>query len=162
MAEQRQPGVRHALLPRVEVGEVDVVEHEAVDRGAGRRGGAGDRLRDVVLALVHRLGGRGRRREPDLQLARLDSNLEDRQRVERRRAEHVAGSKIELRRMARADDDVALELTVRERALLVRAGVLKGDPALGGAAEADGRALDLDAAEEARRLRPPPRRRGAR
>ena len=69
---------------------------------------------------------------------RLGSNLEDRQRLERRRAEHVAGSKIELRRVARADDDVALELAVRERALLVRARVLEGDPALGGPAEADG------------------------
>ena len=118
--------------------------------GPGGRRGAGDRLRDVILARVDRLGRGGGRGEPDLELAAvLDSRLEDRQRLERRRAEHVAGAKVELRRVAGADDDVALELAVRERALLVRAGVLERDPAGRRAAEADGGAFHLDPAEEA-------------
>ena len=95
--QQRQPLVGNALLPDVEVVEVDVVEHEARDGGACRRRGPGDRLGDVVLPLVDRLGGRRRRRQPHLELALLDARLVDRQRLERGRAEDVAGAKVELR-----------------------------------------------------------------
>ena len=49
------------------------------------------------------------------------------------------------------DDDAAVELAVRERALLVGARVLERDPAVGRPAEADRRAFDLDAAEEPHR-----------
>ena len=103
----------------------------------------------MILALVHRLGGGRRRRQPHLELALLDARLVDRQRLERRRAEDVTGAQVELRRMARAHDHPAVELAVGERALLVRARVLERDPAVGGAAEADGGAFHLDAAEEA-------------
>ena len=103
----------------------------------------------MVLPLVDRLGGRGRRRQPHLELALLDARLVDRQRLERGRAEDVTGAEVELRRVARAHDHPAVELAVGERALLVRAGVLERDPAVGGAAEADGGAVHLDAAEKA-------------
>jgi len=102
----------------------------------------------VILALVHRLRGGRRRGEPHLQLARLDPCLEDRQRLERRWAEDVAGAEVELRCVTGTDDHALLELAVGERAVLVRAGVLKGDPAVGRPAETDGGTLDLDPAEE--------------
>ena len=117
---------------------------EVVERRAGHGRLAGDGLRDVVLARVHRLLGERRRRETDEHGALLLPRLVDRQRVERGRREDVAGAHVELRAVARADDHAAVELALGERALLVRAGVVERDPARRRPADADGAALDLD------------------
>ena len=101
----------------------------------------------MVLALVHGLGRGGGRREADEQPALLLLRLVDRQRVERGRAEDVTGADLELRPVARADDDGAVELSVGERALLVRARVLERDPAVGGTADADEASLHVDLAQ---------------
>jgi len=128
-AEEREPVVRHPLLPDVEVGEVDVVDNQVVERGAGHGRLTGDGLRNVVLPRVQRLRSDRRRRETDLHCAALLSRLVDRQRVERRRREDVAGAHVELRAVARADDDAVVQLALSERALLVGARVVERDPA---------------------------------
>ena len=151
-AQEREPVVRDALLPHVEVGQVDVVEDEVVERRAGDGRLADDGLGDVVLPRVQRLLGERRRREAHVQGAALLPRLVDRQRIERGRREDVSGAHVELRAVARADDHAAVELALRERALLVRAGVVERHPARRRAAKADRAALDLD---------PPQRPRGA-
>ena len=83
------------MLPDTEVGEVDVVERETRDRRSRNGGRPGDRLGHVILPLVHGGGRGGGRGEADLQLVALDARLEDRERLERRRAEDVTGAKIE-------------------------------------------------------------------
>src|SRR5213078_2827372 len=70
-------------------------------------------------------------------------------RVERGRCQHVAGPEIELRPVTRAHDHVAVELPVRERALLVRARVVERDPAIGDATQADSAPADLHTPERA-------------
>jgi hypothetical protein len=49
--------------------------------------------------------------------------------------------------MAGADHHATVELTFCERALLVRAGVVEGDPALAGTREAHDRLADRDPAK---------------
>ena len=141
-------------LPHVEVGEVDVVERR------GRRATApatvaarGDLVGHVVVARVRRLVGRRRRREPHEERAALLARLVDRQRLERRRREHVARPDVELRAVARADHDGPVELALRERALLVRARVVERDPRAVEPADADGPPAGLDPPEGALRQR---------
>ena len=150
------------LSQRVEIGEVDVVERRALrarGRRWSRRGRPSRRRGPPARAPPRRLRAAARA-APGARRPRFEPRRSGAARAPA--GKHVAGAKIELRRMARADDDVALELAVRERALLVGAGVLERDPAVGGAAEADGGALDLDAAEEADRASSAVRRRARR
>ena len=129
-AQEREPVVRHPLLPDVEVGEVDVVERpgrRATGRERSPRGrrspGRGRRARAAASAATG--GGARRTSSAPPVLARLV----DRERIERRRREDVPRAHVELRAVARADDHAAVELAVGERALLVRAGVVERDPA---------------------------------
>ena len=146
-AQQREPVVRDPLLPDVEVGEIDVVEDEIIERGAGHRRLARGGLGDVVVACVHRRLGERRRPEADEQRASLLARLVDRERVERGRREDVSRAHVELRAVARADDHAAVELAVGERALLVRAGVVERHPARRRPADAHRAAVRLDAPE---------------
>ena len=84
-----------------------------------------------------------------MQRTALLTRLVDGERVERRRGQHVPGAHVELGAVARADDDVLVQLAIRERALLVRAGVVEGDPAAGRPAHTDGPPFDLDPPERA-------------
>ena len=105
--------------------------------------------RDVLVSLPRR-GRRGRGGlEPHLELSLLDPHVEDRQRVERGRRQHIARADVELGSVAGADDDCPVEVAVGEGALLVGARVVEGDPAALDPAEADRAAGDLDPAEGA-------------
>ena len=97
------------------------------------------------------LGRDGRRSEADEEGAVLLARLVDRERVERRRREDVARADVELGAVAGADDDAVVELPLGERALLVRARVVEGDPAAGRSSDADGAPFDVDLAERPRR-----------
>src|SRR5262249_23269541 len=118
-AEHGEPLVRDALDPALEVGEVDLIEAHAFDRRPPPGGGARYGLRP---------DGAVGRREADLERALVRANLVDRQRLEGGRREDVAGVEVELRAVAGTDDDVPVEVAARERALLVRAGAVEGDP----------------------------------
>ena len=145
--EQGEPVVRDPLLPDVEVREVDVVQHEAVEgRPRHRRPPDGD-LGDVVLPRVSRRLRERRRREADLERTPLLADLVDGKWVERGRRQDVAGAHVELRAVAGADDHAVVELTSRERALLVRARVVERHPARRGSADAHGTPARLDAPE---------------
>ena len=146
-AQEREPVVGHALLPGVEVGEVDVVERQAVERRRRDRDRARLRLGHVVVAGVRGLLGVRRRREPHVERAGVLARLVDRKRLEGGRGQHVARAYVELRAVARAHDDGPVELAVGERALLVRAGVVERDPRAAEATDADGAPADLDAPE---------------
>ena len=150
--QERQPLVGDALFPDVEVGQIDVVDDEAVEGRPGYGGRAGHRLRDVVLPRVDGLLGERRRSKADEERALLLPCLVDGQRVEGRRRQHVARPDVELGPVAGADDHALVELAACEGALLVGAGVVEGDPAARGSPDADRAALDLDLAERPRRL----------
>jgi hypothetical protein len=146
-AQEGEPVVRHALLPRVEVGEVDVVERQALQRRRGDGDRAGLLVAHVVVACVGCLLGIRWRCEPDEQRAGVLARLVDRERLEGRRRQHVAGPHVELRPVARAHHDSPVELALREGALLVRAGVVERDPRAAEATDADSAPTGLDAPE---------------
>src|SRR5207247_9450135 len=64
------------------------------------------------------------------------------ERVEGGRGKHLAGADVELGRVAGTDHDAALEVAVGERALLVRAAVVEGEPVAVDAREAHRRPAD--------------------
>ncbi len=146
-AQEGEPVVRHALLPRVEVGEVDVVERQALERRRGDGDRAGLLVGHVVVARVGCLLGIRWRRQPHEERAGVLARLVDRERLEGRRRQHVARPHVELRSVARAHHDGAVELALGERALLVRAGVVERDPRAAEATDADSAPAGLDAPE---------------
>ena len=146
-AEEREPVVRHAALPGVEVVEVDVVEREPVERRAGNGCGSGVRTETwssrAWAAASAAGGGESRTRSVPSSAARLV----DRQRLERGRGEHVARPHVELRAVTGADHDRAVELASGERALLVRARVVERDPLVFEPRDADRSPAGLDLPE---------------
>ena len=101
----------------------------------------------MILTLCAGLGGHRRGKEAHFEPFTRDPDLVNRQRVEGRGREDIAGADVELGAVARADDYRAVELAVGERALLVRAGVVEGDPTAVDPAEANRPAARLDPAE---------------
>jgi len=146
-AQQRQPIVGNPLLPDVEVGQVDVLNGEPLERRAGDGGLPGHRLGDMVFALVDGLRRCRRGCQPHEHDPRVLARLVDRQRVEGGRGEHVPGADVELRAVAGAHDDGTVQLTFCERALLVRARVIERDPVTLEAADTDSPAVDVGPVE---------------